>query len=269
MPEKLKKCPFCGAEVGRDKFSKHLRKVHADLDSEEFKEKGMAKPTKADDKKKIEREEKKREFAERRKKRAIAAVIVIIIVLSVAGVIVYQGNILEGGLGGLTGGGTVAVMQTSMGMIKIRLYTDKAPNTARNFINLARNGFYNGLIFHRVVSNFVIQGGGYTSSGGEKSSSQIPWEQTGYKNNKYTLAMARSGSADQASDSGTATSQFFINLKDNSNLDSYAFPYVVFGVVIEGSGVVDAIGALPTGTHAGMSDWPLKPPVISSVTIQG
>ena len=268
MPEKSKKCPFCGADVGKGKFNKHLRKVHGELGEKEFKKKGMAKPVKADDKKKLEREGKKTAFAERRKKKTIAAVIVIIIVISVVGVIVYQGNIIEGGLGGLIGGGNVAVMQTSKGMIKIKLYTDKAPNTARNFINLAKSGFYNGLIFHRVVSSFVIQGGGFTQDGGEKSSSQIPWEQTGYKNNKYTIAMARSGDADQASSSGTATSQFFINLKDNHNLDAYAFPYVVFGVVIEGTGIVDAIGALPTGSHSGMSDWPLDPPVITGVTIQ-
>jgi cyclophilin family peptidyl-prolyl cis-trans isomerase len=84
------------------------------------------------------------------------------------------------------------------------------------------------------------------------------------KNTKYSIAMARSGDANNVSYSGTATSQFFINLKDNPDLDDYSYPYVVFGRVIEGFSVVDAIAALPTDTNG----WPDDPPVITSIVIQ-
>jgi peptidyl-prolyl cis-trans isomerase A (cyclophilin A) len=80
--------------------------------------------------------------------------------------------------------------------------------------------------------------------------------------------MARSGDPDSQSDSGTGSSQFFINHVDNPSLDSYSYPYVVFAKVIEGFNVVDSIASLPTGTHNGMSDWPDDPPVITSVVIQ-
>ncbi|UCG71158.1 MAG: peptidylprolyl isomerase [Thermoplasmata archaeon] len=159
-------------------------------------------------------------------------------------------------------------MTTTLGTIKIELDTEKAPNTAGSFIDLANSGFYNGIIFHRVVPDFVIQGGGFTADGNQKSSDQIPWEGTGLQNTRYTIAMARSGNPDSESDSGTATSQFFINTVDNPSLDNYAYPFVVFGRVIEGFSVADAIEALPTGTYNGMEDWPDDPPVITSVVIE-
>jgi cyclophilin family peptidyl-prolyl cis-trans isomerase len=144
-------------------------------------------------------------------------------------------------------GKTIAVMSTTLGTIKIELYMQQAPITAGNFRDLVADGFYNGLIFHRVIADFVIQSGGFKSDGSQQTAPQIPWENTGLKNKEYTLSMARSGDANDEDYSGTATSQFFINTKDNPSLDypQVAFPYVVFGKVVEGQGVVDTIEYFP------------------------
>ncbi|UCE39691.1 MAG: peptidylprolyl isomerase [Thermoplasmata archaeon] len=155
-------------------------------------------------------------------------------------------------------------MTTTLGTIKIELDTEKAPDTAGNFIDLANSNFYNGIIFHRVIAGFVIQGGGFTSDETKKTADSIPWENTGLLNSRYTISMARSGDPNSEADSGTGSSQFFINLADNTNLDSYAYPYVVFGRVIEGFSVVDDIAALPTDSN----DWPDDPPVITTVVIE-
>lgn len=160
-----------------------------------------------------------------------------------------------------------AEMSTSLGLIVIELDTVNAPKTAGNFINLAKSGFFTGLIFHRVIKDFMIQGGGYyPGSGNEKPASAINWESTGLKNLKYTISMAR-----KSGDVNSASCQFFINTADNGFLDNpsgeESYPYVVFGKVIVGFAVVDAIGNLPTGTQFGMSDYPNNTPVINSVTI--
>jgi cyclophilin family peptidyl-prolyl cis-trans isomerase len=279
MPKDMKSCPFCGVDVKKSNFDKHVRKVHADLDNEELEKEGLARPHK--DAKKKEREARKKEEIRRQEKkrelRWIAIGIVLIVIISVVGVFVYEnltkGSESGGGTipngGGGENGNPVAVMVTSMGTIKIELFETEAPGTAGNFIGLVKNGFYDGTIFHRVVADFVIQGGGHNTDGSPKNAAQIPWENTGFKNEKYTISMARSGSADNPDDSGTATSQFFINLKDNTDsLDSPAYPYVVFGRVIEGQNVVDAIGKIPTGNTGKGADWPDNPPVVTSVTIQ-
>jgi cyclophilin family peptidyl-prolyl cis-trans isomerase len=114
----------------------------------------------------------------------------------------------------------------------------------------------------------MIQGGGFTSDGNQESASNIPWENTGLVNRKYTISMARSGDPDSQADSGSGSSQFFINTVDNANLDSYSYPYVVFGKVVDGFNVVETIEALSTGTYYGMSDWPDNPPVINNVVIE-
>lgn len=274
MAQGMKKCPFCGAEVKKTNFNRHLRKVHHELEEKEFEKEGIAKPAATKSKAKLEREEKKkteiRKKVKNRQASRIAVIVVLIIIISVVGVIVYQNfvsNNNSGGSGVINnngGGNPVAIMSTSLGTIKIELYEGNAPTTAGNFINLAKSGFYNGLVFHRVSPGFVIQGGGHLPDRTPKTASQIPWEDTGYKNLKYTIAMARSGDANSQEDSGTATSQFFINLKDNQNLDSYAYPYVVFGRVVDGYSVVDTIGNLPIGSD----EWPNNPPVINSVIIQ-
>ncbi len=156
-----------------------------------------------------------------------------------------------------------AVIATNMGTFTIELYEDKAPRTAGNFIGLARTGFFDGLIFHRVVANFVIQGGDPNGDGSGGSSQTVNWENTGLKNKQYTVAMARSGDPNTAQGANTATSQFFVNLIDNPSLDNYAYPFVVFGKVIEGMSVVDAIGHVSVDSD----DKPLSPVVMNTVTI--
>ena len=159
-----------------------------------------------------------------------------------------------------------ATIETNMGTIKIKLYEDKAPITTANFIELAESGFYDNLTIHRVAKDFVIQGGDPNGDGTGGSGKTISWEDTSLKNIKYSIAMARSGNPDTVEGANTSTSQFFINLKDNPGLDSYTYPFVVFGHVISGTEVVDAIGAL----------YPTDPPndgppttdvIINTVTI--
>jgi cyclophilin family peptidyl-prolyl cis-trans isomerase len=138
----------------------------------------------------------------------------------------------------------VAVVETTLGTFEVLLDTEHAPVTAGNFINLSENGFYNGLTFHRVAKDFVIQGGDPLGTGQGGSGRDLPWEATGLKNEKYTIAMARAGDPDSSEYKNTGSSQFFINLDDNDSLDDYAYPFAVFGRVIEGFNVVDQIGAL-------------------------
>jgi len=154
-------------------------------------------------------------------------------------------------------GNRKAVVATSMGTFTIELREDKAPMTAGNFIHLVQQGFYNGKGFHRVVPGFVIQGG----QDPMQSVPSISWENTGLKNVAYSVAMARTGSANNSQDKDTATSEFFVNLVNNGPLDRYIYPYVVFGQVTEGQSVVDAIGQIQV--------TPPSPPVvtISSITI--
>lgn len=151
----------------------------------------------------------------------------------------------------------IAVMKTSKGEFVIELYTDEAPLTANNFIDLARNGFYNDTRFHRVAwgngEPFVIQAG----KPKDQPADTIPWEKTDLKNKKYTVAMARMGNPDSENGSDTASSEFFINLKDNPSLDSYKYPYVVFGKVILGTDVVDAIGELRDATDPNYDGEPI------------
>ncbi|MFH1574564.1 MAG: peptidylprolyl isomerase [Acidobacteriota bacterium] len=138
-------------------------------------------------------------------------------------------------------------METSMGTIRIEVFTDKAPVTAKNFLDYASSGFYAGTIFHRVVPDFVIQGGGYLENMNRKPTQPAIKNESknGLKNLRGTLSMAR------YSDPNSATSQFFINLKDNANLDSTAggWGYAVFARVIGGMDVVDKIAAVKTATR--------------------
>ena len=160
----------------------------------------------------------------------------------------------------------VVIIETSMGTIKAELYPDKAPETVKNFLRYVDEGFYDGTIFHRVVSNFVIQGGGYDVNLKEKKT-RAPIKNeaaNGLKNERGTLAMARTSVPD------SATSQFYINVRDNHSLD-YRDPsvrgigYCVFGKVIEGMDVVDKIRKVPTTTVNGMANVPVTPVVIQSI----
>jgi peptidyl-prolyl cis-trans isomerase B (cyclophilin B) len=161
----------------------------------------------------------------------------------------------------------MVIIKTSLGDIKVKLDAEKAPLTVANFLAYADDGYYNGTIFHRVIGNFMIQGGGFDAQLKQKATrAQIKNEAAnGLPNKRGTLAMARTMIVD------SATSQFFINVKDNDMLNHRApspqgFGYCVFGEVVEGMDVVDQIKAVQTGVKAGMSDVPIETVEILSVT---
>ena len=156
-------------------------------------------------------------------------------------------------------------MKTSMGDIVLELDPVKAPLSALNFMQYANAGFYNNLIFHRVIPNFMIQGGGYDATlTAATTKAPITLESNnGLTNLRGTVAMARTAVAN------SATSQFYINVVDNPTLDyqDASNPgYAVFGKVVSGMVTADAIDAVPTGVSNGMSDVPVTPVVIKSVT---
>lgn len=160
----------------------------------------------------------------------------------------------------------VVVMKTSMGEIEIELYADKAPVTVNNFISYVDQGFYDGTIFHRVIDNFMIQGGGMIPGLIEKQGSATIKNEAGngLSNLRGTIAMART------QDVNSATSQFFINVVDNRYLDfknatPSGYGYCVFGKVIKGMDVVDRIKIVTTGRRGYYSDVPVNDVVIISV----
>ncbi len=159
-------------------------------------------------------------------------------------------------------------MQTNHGAIVIELDAQKAPKTAANFLAYAKAGFYDGTIFHRVISGFMIQGGGF-GPGMKQKPTQAPVENeavNGLRNNRGTLAMARTN------DPHSATAQFFINLVDNDFLNFTSptprgWGYCVFGRVVEGMDVVDKIKGVATGSRAGHQDVPMDDIVIERVEV--
>lgn len=162
----------------------------------------------------------------------------------------------------------VVLMETSMGAIKIQLFRDKSPISVRNFLSYVKDGFYDGLIFHRVISNFMIQGGGMDESMQEKKGKFAIKNEAnnGLSNKRGTIAMARTAIVD------SATSQFFINVADNKFLDYRGkspdlFGYAVFGEVVDGMEVVDAIREVKTGSKGMHADVPLEPVRIISARI--
>ena len=164
-------------------------------------------------------------------------------------------------------GNPVVVVDTSAGAITIELFKDQASVSVENFLQYAREGFYTGTIWHRVVPGYVIQGGGYTPTLAEKETRPpIQNEATnGLSNRRGTVAMARTRAA------RSATSQFYINLADNPGLDHHGFSpddfgYAVFGRVIAGMDVVNAIASAKTMSRDGMDNVPETPVVIKSVT---
>jgi peptidyl-prolyl cis-trans isomerase B (cyclophilin B) len=165
---------------------------------------------------------------------------------------------------------TKVLMKTSKGDITIELNAAKAPGTVKNFLSYVKDKYFDGTIFHRVIANFMIQGGGMTAEMSEKLSKPPIKNEAGngLKNARGTIAMARTGIVD------SATCQFFINLKDNSSLDHKGdtpdgFGYCVFGKVVAGMEVVDAIAKVKTGTKHGLQDVPLEPITIISVQVIG
>jgi cyclophilin family peptidyl-prolyl cis-trans isomerase len=157
-------------------------------------------------------------------------------------------------------------LETSMGNIVIELNEQAAPVTVKNFLGYVEEGFFDGTIFHRVIPDFMIQGGGFTAEMVEKQTHDpiINEANNGLKNERGTIAMART------SDPNSATCQFFINHRDNGPLNyvENGNPgYAVFGKTIEGMDVVDAIASVKTTTRMGMNDVPVEPVVIKSARV--
>ena len=253
---RLVTCPECGATVKESNLRRHMSRVHS---------------------KQLEpKPKKKRRKSPLRKLKRHAGLLASVVLLVVVGVGVLYG--LEHGLVKIPTGAAknmanstsklpFAVFETNLGNFTVELDTEHAPITAGNFIELARRGFYNGLTFHRIVKGSLIQGGDPYGNGTGGSGKNIPWENTTLKNLKYTIAMARAGDPNKPQFSNTASSQFFINLRDNNYLDRFKYPFVVFGKVISGFSVVDGIGSLvPPGS--GTYDGPPTVTVKMNITIR-
>lgn len=159
------------------------------------------------------------------------------------------------------------IIKTSEGDITLRLFADKSPVTVANFLAYVDAGYYNGTIFHRVIPNFMIQGGGFTPEMAEKASNDPIVNESKNKlhNTRGTIAMART------SDPDSATSQFFINQRSNLQLDwaPGRDGYTVFGEVILGINIVDFIATAPTGKVNMMGDVPLQPIMINEIVRTG
>ena len=162
----------------------------------------------------------------------------------------------------------MVIIRTTFGEIKLELDAENAPKTVANFLTYAQEGYYDGTIFHRVIDNFMIQGGGFDTNMAQKPTGE-PVENeadNGLKNDFGTVAMART------MDPHSATAQFFINVKDNdflnhSGKNMQGWGYTVFGKMIEGSEVLDKIRAVPTTSRDGHQDVPADDIIIESVTI--
>ena len=159
-------------------------------------------------------------------------------------------------------------LTTTMGDIVLELDREKAPLSTDNFVKYVQSGHYNGTVFHRVIKDFMIQGGGFGKDGKQKPT-QAPIKNesaNGLKNDNYTVAMARTGVRD------SATAQFFINTKDNDFLNysgesPTSWGYAVFGKVVEGKEVVDKIKKVATGNAGGHQNVPTQPVVIKSAKL--
>lgn len=159
-------------------------------------------------------------------------------------------------------------LKTNAGTIILELYEDRAPKTVANFLEYGRDGFYDGTIFHRVIDNFMIQGGGFLPGMAQKPTRPpIENEATnGLRNSRGAVAMAHTA------DPHSATSQFFINVVDNDFLNHTAptpagWGYCVFGQVVDGMQVVDHIKGVPTGTRLGFKDVPLADVILEKFQI--
>lgn len=164
----------------------------------------------------------------------------------------------------------VVILETTMGNISVELDAKNAPNTTANFLEYVDDGYFADTTFHRVIPNFMIQGGGITADMRDKPSKRAPIKNeanNGLKNDRGTLAMART------SDPHSATSQFFINLKDNDFLNfrsesMQGWGYAVFGKVTDGMNIVDEIARVRTGNKGGHQDVPVETITITGVKRQ-
>lgn len=173
---------------------------------------------------------------------------------------------LASGLAAAQGAAPRVRLATSAGDIVLQLEPAKAPRTVENFVQYVRDGHYDGTVFHRVIDGFMIQGGGYTPDLREKATrAPIALEAgNGLRNDSGTIAMARTANPN------SATSQFFINLKDNPSLNAPqpdGYGYTVFGRVVQGQDVVDRIRSVPTGNRGGHQNVPLAPITINAATV--
>lgn len=161
-------------------------------------------------------------------------------------------------------------LQTNQGDIVLELNAEKAPVTTENFLKYVNNGFFDNLIFHRIIKGFMIQGGGFDVDMKQKPT-EAPIKNeadNGLKNEKYTIAMARTN------DPQSATAQFFINAKDNDFLNFSAptaqgWGYAVFGKVVEGQDIVDKIEGVKTGNRGFHQDVPVEPVIIEKASVVG
>jgi peptidyl-prolyl cis-trans isomerase B (cyclophilin B) len=161
---------------------------------------------------------------------------------------------------------TMVKLYTNKGNITLQLDAEKAPNTVKNFLEYVNSGFYTNTIFHRVMANFMIQGGGFEPGMTQKRTNTPVKNEAanGLKNDNYTVAMARTP------DPHSATAQFFINVKNNDSLNypgQDGWGYCVFGKVVEGKEVVDAIRDVKTGNRAGFQNVPLEDVIITKAEI--
>ena len=163
---------------------------------------------------------------------------------------------------------TRVLIKTLLGDMTLELDADKAPATVANFVEYAQSGHYDGTIFHRVINNFMVQGGGFDTDMRQKGTNAPIQNEAnnGLENDRGTIAMART------MDPHSATAQFFINVSDNDFLNfsgenMQGWGYAVFGRVVEGEDVLDKIRVVPTGSQAGHQDVPTDPIVIESVTV--
>ncbi len=169
-----------------------------------------------------------------------------------------------------TSNNPVVIIETTMGNITVELDAENAPNSTANFLAYVEDGYFTDTTFHRVIPNFMVQGGGITADMSDKPSKRAPIQNeanNGLKNDRGTLAMARTN------DPHSATSQFFINHKDNAFLNhqsetSQGWGYAVFGKVTDGMDIVDDMAAVKTGNKGGHGDVPLETITITGVTKQ-
>ncbi|MFO7678061.1 MAG: peptidylprolyl isomerase [Thermoplasmatota archaeon] len=207
----------------------------------------------------------KKSFLERKEVKTVIFIIAVIFLVAVS--IIVISNINDNGIVDQTEN-PIAIIDTTMGVIKVELYEDLTPNTVDNFIKLAEDGFYDGLVFHRVIENFMIQGGGFYTDGTPNQSPYGPIDLEIHPEASHVngaIAMART------SDPNSATSQFFINHGSQPSLEPGGvdqYGYAVFGVTIEGFEIVSSIASLPTTNKFGMDDWPVDDVIINSITIE-
>jgi len=244
----LVQCPECGTLVKESNLRRHLSKAHS------------IQPKARDDRSRKRPRSTLRKL-KRYRYRLLGAVLVVAIGVAAATYLpeLSWNTTKENDTVTLP----IAVVETNLGTFRIELDTEHAPVTAGNFISLAKQGFYNNLTFHRVVKDFVIQGGDPSGDGTGGSGKPLPWENTTLRNRRYSISMARAGSADDPRYKDTGSSQFFINLDDNTGLDNYAYPFAVFGQVTDGYSVVDSIGQL----YPSNQDGPPTQTVTMNVTI--